>query len=87
MGRQETRRTHVRDAARDAADGLPVLEAHGDVEVCEVRVAVRVEEDVVRLDIPMDDVSAVEVGESTRDFCDPETDGYFTQGITDVEVD
>ena len=56
-------------------------------KVGDVRVPRRIKQNVVRLDIPMDDVSAVEVGESTRDFCDPETDGYFSQGVTDVEVD
>jgi hypothetical protein len=57
---------------------LPILA----YEICQVHVAIRIEEYVVGLHVSMDDILTMDISQCTTEFCNPETDCFFCKGLS-----
>lgn len=56
-------------------------------KISQMDVAVRVEQDVVRLDVPVDDALLVDVAHGAAELGHPEAHGLFCKGLAgDVEA-
>src|SRR5690606_37945013 len=50
-------------------------------EICQMYVPIRIQENIVWLNVPVDNALAVYIFERTCEFCDPEFDCFFRKGF------